>query len=77
MIGVLASLSEEQYQILEKLQMNIQKVSKAIGVFSHWKRRSFISIRHVTTTRYATATTYAKHFLDGDFIESFLDLDRN
>ena len=77
MIGVLASLSEEQYQILEKLQMNIQKVSKAVGVFIHWQWRSFISIGHATATRYATANIYAKTFLDSELIESLLNLDRN
>eukprot|EP01018_Ginkgo_biloba_P031082 Gb_27300 [translate_table: standard] len=67
-IGVIASLPQDQYQFLEKLQLNLNKVIKGVGGLSHEQWRSFSSERK---------TTDAKNFLDGDLIESFLDLNRN
>lgn len=67
-IGVIASLPQEQYQFLEKLQMNLVKVIKGVGGLSHEQWRSFSNERK---------TVDAKNFLDGDLIESFLDLSRN
>lgn len=67
-IGVIASLPQEQYLFLEKLQANLVKVIKGVGGLSHEQWRSFSNERK---------TVDAKCFLDGDLIESFLDLSRN
>ncbi|OVA12038.1 Cleavage/polyadenylation specificity factor [Macleaya cordata] len=67
-IGVIASLSHEHYLFLEKLQSNLVKVIKGVGGLSHEQWRSFNNEKK---------TADAKNFLDGDLIESFLDLSRN
>lgn len=67
-IGVIASLPYEQYIFLEKLQTILRKVIKGVGGLSHEQWRSFYSEKK---------TVDAKNFLDGDLIESFLDLGWN
>ncbi|XP_031500678.1 DNA damage-binding protein 1 [Nymphaea colorata] len=67
-IGVIASLPHDQYLFLEKLQMNLNKVIKGVGGLSHEQWRSFCNEKKVSEPR---------NFLDGDLIESFLDLNRN
>ncbi|KAK4399406.1 DNA damage-binding protein 1 [Sesamum angolense] len=67
-IGVIASLPHEQYVFLEKLQTNLRKVIKGVGGLSHEQWRSFYNEKK---------TVDARNFLDGDLIESFLDLSRN
>ncbi|PQQ07441.1 DNA damage-binding protein 1a-like [Prunus yedoensis var. nudiflora] len=67
-IGVIASLPQEQYVFLEKLQSNLRKVIKGVGGLSHEQWRSFNNEKK---------TVDAKNFLDGDLIESFLDLSRS
>ncbi|XP_044479397.1 DNA damage-binding protein 1-like [Mangifera indica] len=67
-IGVIASLPQEQYVFLEKLQSNIRKVIKGVGGLNHEQWRSFNNEKK---------TVDAKNFLDGDLIESFLDLSRS
>ncbi|KAE8726043.1 DNA damage-binding protein 1 [Hibiscus syriacus] len=66
-IGVVASLPHEQYIFLEKLQSSLRKVIKGVGGLSHEQWRSFNNEKR---------TAEAKIFLDGDLIESFLDLSR-
>ncbi|XP_031130290.1 DNA damage-binding protein 1-like [Ipomoea triloba] len=66
-IGVIASLPNDQYIFLEKLQTNLRKVIKGVGGLSHEQWRSFYNEKK---------TVEAKNFLDGDLIESFLDLSR-
>ncbi|XP_068656195.1 DNA damage-binding protein 1a-like [Aristolochia californica] len=67
-IGVIASLPHDQYVFLEKLQSNLVKVIKGVGGLSHEHWRSFNNEKK---------TSDARNFLDGDLIESFLDLSRN
>ncbi|RXH98908.1 hypothetical protein DVH24_011233 [Malus domestica] len=67
-IGVIASLPQEQYAFLEKLQSNLRRVIKGVGGLSHEQWRSFSNEKK---------TVDAKNFLDGDLIESFLDLNRS
>lgn len=67
-IGVIASLPYEQYAFMEKLQTNLRRVIKGVGGLGHEQWRSFYSEKK---------TSDAKNFLDGDLIESFLDLGRN
>ncbi|KAL0699191.1 hypothetical protein Bca4012_055313 [Brassica carinata] len=66
-IGVMASLPQEQYAFLEKLQTSLRKVIKGVGGLSHEQWRSFKNEKR---------TADARSFLDGDLIESFLDLSR-
>ncbi|KAK3419095.1 hypothetical protein EUGRSUZ_H04822 [Eucalyptus grandis] len=66
-IGVIASLPHDQYVFLEKLQSNLRKVIKGVGGLSHEQWRSFYNEKK---------TVDARNFLDGDLIESFLDLSR-
>lgn len=67
-IGVIASLPSEQYGFLERLQTTLRKVIKGVGGLSHEQWRSFYNEKK---------TVECKNFLDGDLIESFLDLSRN
>ena len=67
MIGVVASLPNDLFVYLHKLQSCLTKVIKGVGGFSHDQWRSFSTDRK---------TQEARNFLDGDLIESFLDLKR-
>lgn len=64
-IGIIASLPQEQFRFLHRLQQSLNKVIKGVGGFAHEHWRSFCNERK---------TSDAKGFLDGDLIESFLDL---
>ncbi|XP_076949712.1 DNA damage-binding protein 1-like [Bidens hawaiensis] len=67
-IGVVASLPQDQYIFMEKLQTSLRKVIKGVGGLSHEQWRSFYNEKK---------TAESRSFLDGDLIESFLDLGRN
>lgn len=67
-IGIVASLTHDHYVFLEKLQSNLVKVIKGVGGLSHEQWRSFNNEKK---------TVDARNFLDGDLIESFLDLSRS
>jgi len=67
-IGVAATLSLEQFTYFDKLQQQITKVIKGVGGFRHDQWRAFANERKVVD---------AKNFIDGDLIESFLDLKRD
>eukprot|EP00850_Spirogloea_muscicola_P009452 SM000053S17409 [mRNA] locus=s53:248703:257116:+ [translate_table: standard] len=67
-IGVIASLPHDQFAFLLRLQHHLTKVVKGVGGLSHEQWRSFSNERK---------TSDAKGFLDGDLIESFLDLKRS
>lgn len=64
-IGVIASLPQERFQFLEKVQKNLTKVIKGVGGFEQEEWRSFRNERK---------TVESRQFLDGDLIERFLDL---
>ncbi|KAL4429821.1 hypothetical protein ABPG77_010938 [Micractinium sp. CCAP 211/92] len=68
-IGVIASLPQAQYQLLESLQEAMRRVVKGVGGFDHAQWRSF-SNQHI-------AVTPARQFVDGDLVEQFLDLKRD
>jgi len=67
-IGIIASLPQAQFELLQKLQNALTSVIKGIGGFSHSDWRSFINERKCCE---------ARNFLDGDLIECFLDLRRD
>ena len=67
-IGVLATLPREQFEFLSALQAALNKTVGGVGGLSHDAWRSFQNEhRH-------RAKNGAKGFVDGDLIESFLDL---
>ena len=66
-IGVIASISEEEYKFFEKLTQIITKVIKGVGGFEHSSWRSFKNERRIAES---------KNFIDGDLVESFLDLNQ-
>ncbi|XP_007885605.1 DNA damage-binding protein 1 isoform X1 [Callorhinchus milii] len=67
MIGLVTSLSESWYNFLLDVQNRLNKVIKSVGKIEHSFWRSFHSERK---------TEPATGFIDGDLIESFLDLNR-
>lgn len=67
MIGVVLPLTKEQYLLLNRLQDVLNKVVHGVGGFSHKEWRTFENRR---------AATEARNFIDGDLIESFLDLSK-
>jgi DNA damage-binding protein 1 len=77
-IGVVATLPADLYQFLAKVQNNLTKVIKGVGGFSHEQyptsclsHGNFSRWRSFATER---KTSEAKNFIDGDLIESFLEL---
>jgi len=66
-IGVVASLTKQEFEFFDKVVKGIDKVIKGIGGFSHSNWRSFSNERKQDE---------AKNFIDGDLVESFLDLSR-
>jgi len=64
-IGIIASIPEEQYQFFSKLQGQLTKVIKGVGGLSHGDWRAFSTDRK---------TVESRNFIDGDLIETFLDL---
>ena len=64
-IGIVASLPPEKYQMLHKLEQCLNQVIKGVGGLSHQQWRSFYNERKVEE---------ASGFIDGDLIESYLDL---
>ncbi|KAK1397356.1 DNA damage-binding protein 1a [Heracleum sosnowskyi] len=68
-IGIIASIPQDQYFVLDKLQSVLIEVVKSVGGLSHRQWRSYIS-----AVESKVKMEDAKNFLDGDLIESFLDL---
>eukprot|EP00271_Cylindrocystis_brebissonii_P010251 TRINITY_DN26392_c0_g1_i1.p1 TRINITY_DN26392_c0_g1~~TRINITY_DN26392_c0_g1_i1.p1 ORF type:complete len:1092 (+),score=241.19 TRINITY_DN26392_c0_g1_i1:211-3486(+) len=64
-IGVIASLPQDQFQFLHRLQTILTRVIKGVGDLSHEQWRSFSNEKK---------TSEARNFLDGDLIEGFLEL---
>ncbi|XP_006772800.1 PREDICTED: DNA damage-binding protein 1 isoform X2 [Myotis davidii] len=65
--GLVASLSESWYNLLLDMQNRLSKVIKSVGKIEHSFWRSFHTERK---------TEPATGFIDGDLIESFLDISR-
>jgi len=66
-VGLVAALPKEIFQLLYKLQKVLVKVIKGVGGFNHADFRAFCS---------ETKTMRARRFVDGDLIETFLDLSK-
>ena len=71
-IGVIARLSEVQFQFLLQLQSALNEVITSVGNLSHDEWRSFHNDR-----RYTTKESKSKNFIDGDVIERLLDLNKD
>lgn len=67
MVGTILTLTEENYGFLDQLQTAMTKVVKGVGGFSHEEWRSFTNGRR---------TSPSSNFIDGDLVESFLDMPR-
>jgi DNA damage-binding protein 1 len=65
MIGVIVPIEKDQYIFLLRVQNALNKIIKGVGGFSHKQWRTFENRRSMSE---------AKGFIDGDLIESFLDL---
>jgi DNA damage-binding protein 1 len=66
-VGVLARLPEARFDALDAVQRGMRAVVSGVGGFSHEKWRSFHNEHR---------TAECKNFIDGDLVESFLDLRR-
>ncbi|XP_051128213.1 DNA damage-binding protein 1-like [Andrographis paniculata] len=66
-IGLVASLPGDEYGFFERLQTQLRKVIRGVGGLTHEAWRSFCNERITSVPD--------RYFLDGDLIESFLNLD--
>ncbi|KAI8583811.1 hypothetical protein K450DRAFT_220087 [Umbelopsis ramanniana AG] len=67
-LGVMHNLTADQYLLFSQVESNIIHIVGSIGHFDHSKWRNFRGDRRVAPHR---------GFIDGDLIESFLDLNRS
>ncbi|CAL8244014.1 unnamed protein product [Lota lota] len=74
MIGLVTSLSESWYSLLLDLQNRLNKVIKSVGKIEHSLYPLLVLLTH--TLKLNSLTEQATGFIDGDLIESFLDLGR-
>lgn len=66
-LGVIIPISEDDYRLFLSLQRALNEVIHGVGGLDHKAWRSF---------RDNTKKTEAKNFIDGDLVESFLDLSK-
>lgn len=67
-IGLVTQISQDLYEFLHALQNKLKKVIKSVGKVDHSFWRSFNS---------EMKPEPCEGFIDGDLIESFLDLSRD
>ncbi|KAJ1993878.1 DNA damage-binding protein 1a [Dimargaris cristalligena] len=65
-IGVVASLTAERFDLLQRLQTNLTRVIQPVGGLPHDRWRAFTNTQR---------SVPAEGFIDGDLVEQFLDLD--
>ncbi|CAM9095121.1 unnamed protein product [Ectocarpus sp. 4 AP-2014] len=68
MVGTILTLTEDNHRFLAQLQTGMTKVVKGVGGFSHDEWRSFTNGRR---------TSPSSNFIDGDLVESYLDMPRH
>jgi len=78
-IGIVATLSEEIFSLLEKVEKKMEEQDMSLGGLDHARYPSpafsvFNSRWRAFTNQRKKALT-SKGFIDGDFVEGFLDLD--
>jgi DNA damage-binding protein 1 len=74
-IGVVISLPPSTFQILHLVQVALAKVVIPVGGLPHSVWRSFYTDRNPVTSATSPNRTM-RGFIDGDLVETFLDLDR-
>ncbi|TPX30298.1 hypothetical protein SmJEL517_g06115 [Synchytrium microbalum] len=67
-LGVICTLSDETFALLNQVEVNLRQVIKGVGGLDHAEYRSFMDDRR-------TGRGGGKNFIDGDFIERILELD--
>ncbi|ORY21141.1 hypothetical protein LY90DRAFT_516301 [Neocallimastix californiae] len=67
-IGIIAQLKEDMFSILKSFEQNILNIINNVGEFPYYKWRS---------SCLSTDEANSLSFIDGDIIESFLELDRD
>lgn len=67
-IGLILTIDEELYKKLDAVQTSLVKVVKSLGKIDHVEWRSFHSNK---------SSQQAMGFIDGDLVETFLDLSRD
>ena len=67
-LGVIATISKKDFDLLNKVQEAMQTTIVGVGNFSHKEFRSFHNVQR---------NLPMKNFIDGDLIELFLDLSRD
>lgn len=67
MVGTILNLTDKNYQFLAQIQTAMTKVVKGVGGFTHEEWRSFTNGRR---------TSPSSNFIDGDLVESYLDMPR-
>ncbi|EGG23107.1 UV-damaged DNA binding protein1 [Cavenderia fasciculata] len=65
-IGVISTISKQDYDFFSKLQVGLNRVIRGIGGFSHDRWRSFQN-EHISNIE-------SRNFIDGDLVEQFLHL---
>lgn len=68
LLGLIAQVPESFYDFLLKLQKNLTKTVKSVGKIDYAYWRTFSNEKK---------SEAANNFIDGDIIESFLDLNRS
>lgn len=68
MVGTILTLTEDNHNFLAQVQTAMTKVVRGVGGFSHEEWRSFTNGRR---------TSPSSKFIDGDLVESYLDMPRN
>lgn len=68
-IGVIAVISREQFEFLSSVEHALRDVVKGVGGLSHSQWRAFHNERR--------SAPDSRRFVDGDFVETFLDLPRD
>eukprot|EP00053_Salpingoeca_punica_P018619 m.183179 g.183179 ORF g.183179 m.183179 type:complete len:1098 (+) comp17470_c0_seq1:86-3379(+) len=66
-LGIMLSLTKEDFMLLHELQNRLRKLVKGVGGLDHQHWRSFKSDRRQNNDG-------SRFFIDGDLIETFLDL---
>jgi hypothetical protein len=75
-IGVLISLPPPLYRYLQRVQTALMRVVHPLGALSHARFRAFAREHAVPNLFPAAPEPGAKGFVDGDLLETFLDLER-
>src|SRR5277367_4626431 len=74
-IGIIASLSDEKFQLLEKVEKKMEEQDMSLGGLDHSRYPSpilHVDRRWRAFTNGRKKALKSKGFIDGDFVETFL-----